>query len=487
MSDLPEYVGGLPNICGAESQIEAAMSARRGQPVFLPESGIDFGGIRSAFAIALHMHQPLIPAGGGNLATADIISNLKHMMDNPGVGDNHNAPVFQWCYKRMGEFIPQLVDEGKQPRVMLEYSGTLLHGLRHMGLNDVFDNLKRITCDHRYRRAVEWLGCPWGHAVAPSTPTQDFRLHVTAWQHHFAAIFGLEALSRVRGFSPAEMALPNHPDTAYEFVKTLKDCGYQWVLVQEHTVERPENGHGPEPKHLPHRLVCRNSRGQEASIIAIIKTQGSDTKLVAQMQPYYEAKGLSRWELAGKQVPPLVTQIADGENGGVMMNEFPPKYFEVMRECSGSSTPAVNVTEYLEYLFSLGLQEKDLPIVQPICQKRIWDRFKAGDGADRLAQVIEQLKKEDHRFHMEGGSWTNNISWVRGYESLLGPMEKGSSLFYDKVLKPGLATSDARFRNALFHLLCSQTSCYLYWGQGIWTDYGREICRRLEAILTHDL
>jgi hypothetical protein len=487
MSELPEYVGALPNICGAEPQIESTLRASRGQPVFKPDSRIDFGGIKSAFATALHMHQPLIPAGGGNLATAEIISNLKHMMDNPGIGDNHNASVFHWCYKRMGDFIPQLVNEGKQPRVMLEYSGTLLHGLRNMGLNDVFDNLKRITCDPRYRSAVEWLGAAWGHPVAPSTPVQDFRLHVTAWQHHFAAIFGLEAMSRVRGFSPAEMALPNHPDTAYEFVKTLKDCGYQWVLVQEHTVERPENGQGPERKHLPHRLVCRNARGEEAAIIAIIKTQGSDTKLVAQMQPYYEAKGLSRWELAGKQVPPLVTQIADGENGGVMMNEFPSKYLEVMRECSGSTTPAMNATEYLEHLFASGIQEKDLPALQPICQKRIWDRFKPGEGPERLAQVIEQLKKEDHRFHMEGGSWTNSISWVKGYESLLGPMERTSSLFYEKVLKPGLPKNDPRFRNALFHLLCSQTSCYRYWGQGIWTDYGREICRRLEAILTHDL
>ncbi len=487
MSDLPEYVGALPNICGAEPQIESSLRASRNQPVFKPDSRIDFGGIKSAFAIALHMHQPLIPAGGGDLATAEIISNLKHMMDNPGIGDNHNASVFHWCYKRIGDFIPQLIDEGKQPRVMLEYSGTLLHGLRNMGLGDVIDNLKRITCDPRYRSAVEWLGCAWGHPVAPSTPVQDFRLHVTAWQHHFAAIFGLEAMSRVRGFSPAEMALPNHPDTAYEFVKTLKDSGYLWVLVQENTVERPENGQGPERKHLPHRLVCRNARGEEAAIIAIIKTQGSDTKLVAQMQPYYEAKGLSRWELAGKQVPPLVTQIADGENGGVMMNEFPSKYLEVMRECSGSSTPAMNGTEYLEHLFASGIQEKDLPALQPICQKRIWDRFKPGEGSERLAQVIEQLKKEDHRFHMEGGSWTNSISWVKGYESLLGPMERTSSLFYEKVLKPGLPKSDPRFRNALFHLLCSQTSCYRYWGQGIWTDYGREICRRLEAILTHDL
>ena len=81
---------------------------------------------------------------------------------------------------------------------------------------------RRITCDAAYWPAVEWLGSAWGHSVAPSTPVQDYRLHVKAWQHHFAAIFGLEALSRVRGFSPAEMALPNHPDVAYEFVRTLR-------------------------------------------------------------------------------------------------------------------------------------------------------------------------------------------------------------------------------------------------------------------------
>ena len=63
------------------------------------------------------------------------------------------------------------------------------------------------------------------------------------------------------------MALPNEPDACYAFINTLKDCGYQWVLVQEHTVERPENGAGLERRHLPHRLVCRNSRGEEASSV----------------------------------------------------------------------------------------------------------------------------------------------------------------------------------------------------------------------------
>jgi hypothetical protein len=358
--------------------------------------------------------------------------------------------------------------------------------MRQMGLHDVFDDLKKITCNPLYRHAVEWLGAPWGHAVAPSTPVQDYRLHVRAWQHHFAAIFGLEALSRVRGFSPSEMALPNHPDVAYEFVKTLKDCGFTWLLVQEHTVEQPATGAGPERKHLPHRLICRNSHGESASIVAIIKTQGSDTKLVGQMQPYYEAKGLSRWAIGGVSVPPLVTQIADGENGGVMMNEFPPKYLEVVGESSGTETPLMNCTEYLEHVFAAGVKEDDLPVLQPLFQKRIWDRFAPGGGPQRLAEVIKDLEREDHRFHMEGGSWTNNISWVSGYESLLGPMEKVSALFYEKVIRAGVSSREHRYRNALFHLMASQTSCYRYWGQGLWTDYGREICRRAEQILLND-
>jgi hypothetical protein len=362
----------------------------------------------------------------------------------------------------------------------------LLHGLRRMGEDQVIEALKGITCNPEYSWAVEWLGMPWGHAVAPSTPVQDYRLHVRAFQHHFAAIFGWEALERVRGFSPSEMALPNHPDVAYEFVRTLVDCGYQWVLVQEHSVQQTSNGRNPERPHVPHRLVCTNSKGETASIIAIVKTQGSDTKLVAQMQPWYEAQGLARVELAGRSIPPLVTQIADGENGGVMMNEFPPKFMEVVRAASGTDVPLMNASEYLEHLLALGITESDLPEVRPLFQDRIWERMQPGDGPQKLAQVIDELKREDGRFHMDGGSWTNDLSWVKGYDNVLGPMEEASALFNQKVLATGTATDDPRYRNALYHLMASQTSCYRYWGQGLWTDYGREICQRVRDIIHFD-
>ena len=164
MSSPGDVVDGLPDVCGA-----ADVPPPPGRPGE-PGSVRSVGDLDAACAVALHMHQPQIPAGGGDLGTAAIISNLQHMMENQHIGDNHNAPVFRWCYKRMGEFVPALIDEGREPRVMLDYSGTLFWGLRQMGADDVFDALRRITCEPRYRRAVEWLGTPWGHAVAPSTP-----------------------------------------------------------------------------------------------------------------------------------------------------------------------------------------------------------------------------------------------------------------------------------------------------------------------------
>jgi hypothetical protein len=482
MTQLSDYVNGIPNLSGAKWPL---IKPGNHQQIFLPESGIDWDNVKSAFAIALHMHQPIIPNPDQPLKEAEEISYLKHMMDHPDVGDNHNASVFRKCYKRMGDYIPELLDNGRQPRVMFDYSGTLLHGMRKMGLDDVFDNLKKITCDPKYRHCVEWLGSAWGHPVAPSTPIQDYRLHVNAWLQFFASIFGTEAVSRIRGFSPAEMALPNHPDVFYEFVKTLKDAGFRWLIVQEHTVEF-EDGGGLQYKHRPHKLIARNSKGEKLSITAIIKTQGSDTKLIGQMQPYYEAKGLGRIELDGKSVPSLVTQISDGENGGVMMNEFPGKYHDVINESSGTQTPAVNVTEYLEYLDSMGVNEDNFPAIQPIMQHLIWEKFEDGAGPERLEEVIKKLEKENGRFHMEGGSWTNNISWVRGYDKILKPMEQASADFNQKVLEKGVEPSEQRYRNALYHLLLTQTSCYRYWGQGQWVDFGRELCRRTEEILKHD-
>ena len=470
-------VDGLPNICGGWDKL--APVALDHQPVYLGRTDIDLNNVQAAFAIALHMHQPTIPAGGHDLGSAALIGHLQYMFEHSDEGDNHNAEVFAWCYRRMGEFIPQLVSEGKSPRIMLDYSGNLLWGLEQMGRRDIIDQLAGITCDDRYNRCVEWLGTMWSHAVVSSTPPGDVALHVRAWQEHFASLFGRDALARVRGFSPPEMHLPNDPDVAYSYVKTLVDHGYTWLLVQEHSVENLD-GTGICRPHLPHRLVTRNSNGDTVSITALVKTQGSDNKLVAQMQPLAEAHTLSRQELGGVSIPPLVTQIGDGENGGVMMNEFPPGYLGGVRGLGCEGVVMLNGTEYLELIEAAGAKPDDYIPIQPIHQHAIWSRLE-GNGREAVDRAAEAAAKEVQGFHLAGGSWTNNISWVEGYDGVLDPMNRLSANFNQKYAPAPCAEPDTcspAYRNALLYLLLSQTSCFRYWGQGRWTDYAKEICRR---------
>ncbi|BAU04259.1 glycosyl hydrolase family 57 [Fischerella sp. NIES-3754] len=485
---LTELRSGLPNICGWEAAIQSIV--KQEEPVYLNTTNLKLENITAGFACALHMHQPSIPAG----INGEIISNIQYMFEHPYDGDNHNAGAFAWCYSRMGEFIPQLISQGCNPRIMLDYSGNLLWGLRQMGRDDIFNNLKRITSDPQYQPYVEWLGTMWSHAVVPSTPIPDIKLHIQAWQHQFAAIFGYDALKRVKGFSPPEMHLPNHPDTLFEYIKALKECGYRWLMVQEHSLERLDgSGLKHEDKYIPNRLLARNSHGETISITALIKTQGSDTKLVAQMQPYFEAKGKNKQQIGNVTVPSLVTQIADGENGGVMMNEYPRDFFRVYHEIRDAGNNyagvvALNGTEYLELIAAAGVNCGDYPTCQAVHQHKIWQRVDPDNATpEAVEKVIAELKATDHQFHMDGASWTNNLSWVEGYENVLDPMKKLSVMFHEKydslVQQDPLVTQRPDYQEALLYNLLLQTSCFRYWGQGTWTDYAREIYRRGEAML----
>jgi hypothetical protein len=477
---------GLPNICGSEAEIAAIVNHT--DPVFSPVTNLTLDSIQAGFACALHMHQPTIPAG----ANGELICNLQHMFEHSGEGDNHNASVFAWCYSRMGDFIPELVANGCNPRIMLDYSGNLLWGLEQMGHQHVLDKLKGITCDRRYYPHVEWLGTMWSHAVASSTPIPDLKLHIQAWQHYFAALFGVEALRRVKGFSPPEMHMPNHPDTLYEYIKALKECGYRWLLVQEHSVENLDgSGLSQDQKYLPNQLVARNSHGQTISITALIKTQGSDTKLVAQMQPYHEAKGRGRQQLGPVSVPSLVSQIADGENGGVMMNEFPRDFQPVWHQIRDEPSPRVvgmNGTEYLELIEAAGAKPADYPQIQAIRQHRIWQKVDPNQATpEAVERAIQELKQEDPQFSMDGASWTNNLSWVQGYEDVLEPMNRLSAMFhakFDPLVQQNSGTTQQRdYQEALLYNLLVQTSCFRYWGQGTWTDYAKELYRRGETLV----
>ena len=467
-----------PPISGREQDVAALMLKPRQA---WSTSAIKFEQLRSGFACALHMHQPTVPAGAGNT----LISHLQYMLDHPNEGDNHNAEPFAHCYRRLAELLPELINEGCAPRIMLDYSGNLLWGIEQMGRRDIGDALHYLACDPLMQEHVEWLGTFWSHAVAPSTPIPDLKLQISAWQQQFEACFGRAALERVKGFSPPEMALPNHPDTLFEFVKALKDAGYQWLLVQEHSVERIDGSPLQRDQcFVPNRLVARNSKGEETCITALIKTQGSDTKLVGQMQPYYEALGCDRQQLGEVDVPSLVSQIADGENGGVMMNEFPEAFRQANRQIrdNPNGTVAINGSEYIEALERSGVNPSHFPTIQAVQQHRLWRE--AGDNAtaDGIQSAINRLSAADAGFNMEGASWTNNLSWVEGYANVLGPMNQLSAqfhaLFDQTVDRDSSITCTQAYQESLLHVLLLETSCFRYWGQGAWTDYAHEIHRR---------
>jgi hypothetical protein len=477
---IPDVIEGLPSISGWEKDAGGPSKA----PVYLGRTPMRLDRIQAAFGVALHMHQPLI-LDDGPIGTAPVKGNLQYMMERQHVHGCHDAPVYLSCYSRIADFVREIVDAGRHPRVMLDYSGELLYGLRQMGRGDVLDNLKSVTLNDRYRTSVEWLGTMWGHAVVPSTPVPDVELHIRAWRQHFAAIFGWEALSRVRGFSLPEMNLPNHPDVAYNLVTALRSAGYDWVMLQEHTVEELD-GKGLRERHLPRRLMAKNSKGQTATITALIKTQGSDTKLVGHMQPLSEARSLSPRTRNGKPIPPMVTQISDGENGGVMMNEFPGHFKGVWHGLGTEGVVGLNGTEYLELVRAAGFSEETDEPIQPLHQHALWTRVGKDVTPERVAKGIEEAKKADHRFHMDGGSWTNDLSWVKGYESVLHPIQSLSARFHQTMGRKKVDTQSPSYRNALFHLLMAETSCFRYWGEGRYTEYARELCRRGEAILNND-
>ena len=476
----------LPAIAGYEAEILALV--QQANPAVLTHSNLKLEQFQSAFACALHMHQPTIPAG----ANGELISHLQYMLEHSEEGDNHNAEPFAHCYKRLADIIPQLIEEGCNPRIMLDYSGNLLWGVEQMGRVDILEALKRLACDPTLQPHVEWLGTFWSHAVAPSTPIPDLKLQILAWQHQFAAMFGRQALQRVKGFSPPEMHLPNHPDTLYELVKALRDCGYRWLLVQENSVENFDGSclrHAQ--KYGPNQLVARNSRGETVSIVALIKTQGSDTKLVGQMQPYHEALGLGRQSLAGKSIPSLVSQIADGENGGVMMNEFPAAFIQAHQTIASQvdpvSTVALNGTEYLELLEAAGVEASDYPKIQAIQQHKLWHNTDSPINPESIEAAISNLKETDPSFSMDGASWTNNLSWIKGYENVLEPINSLSAKFHQLfdplVTKDAAITHTPHYQEALLYLLLLETSCFRYWGQGTWTNYANEIHRRGEAMI----
>ena len=115
--------------------------------------------------------------------------------------------------------------------------------------------------------------------------------------------------------------------------------------------------------------------------------------------------------------------------------------------------------------------------VQPIFQHRIWELV-VSYSKKEVDRAIDELHRKDPNFVLDKGSWTNDRSWIRGYEDVLSPMNKLSVAFHKKFDKKKINKKNKKYKEALLYLLLSQTSDFRYWGVGIWTEYAKEIIRR---------
>ena len=144
---------------------------------------------------------------------------------------------------------------------------------------------------------------------------------------------------------------------------------------------------------------------------------------------------------------------------------------------------------YLELLTAAGVNPDDYPTCQAVGQHKIWQRVAPDEATpEAVAAAIRELQATDHQFHMDGASWTNNLSWVKGYENVLEPMNQLSADFHAKfdylLQQDSSVTKNPNYQEALLYNLLVQTSCFRYWGQGTWTDYARELYRRGEALVS---
>jgi hypothetical protein len=201
------------------------------------------------------------------------------------------------------------------------------------------------------------------------------------------------------------------------------------------------------------------------------------------MQPFGEARSLDRQPFGGHAVPPYALQIGDGENGGVMMNEFPSAYERAFEQLGAGGVVAMNGTEYLEAMGALGVDARAFPPVQPVSQHRIWGEV-AAPGPGAADRAIARLRQRDPSFNLDRASWTSDRSWVDGYSDVMDPVLRLSVRFHERWDPAGdQAGGQPAYALSLLYLLLSQTSCFRYWGHGFWTDTAQEICRRgLESL-----
>ena len=248
------------------------------------------------------------------------------MLEHQHIHGNHDAPVFACCYTRIADFIRELVDAGRHPRVMLDYSGELLFGLRQMGRGDMLDNLKSITLETGTGHTSNgWAPCggtpssrprrcpTWSFTSAPGSTTSPPSSAGTRWARPgFLAARDAPAEPSRRRYATSGRC--GNAATTGWWCRSTRSRSWTAMACASATCRsgswREQRGRGGVDHGADQDAGLRHqARRPDAAVL--------------------RGAGPAPARPRGRRVPPIVTQISDGENGGVMMNEFPGNFRQV--------------------------------------------------------------------------------------------------------------------------------------------------------------
>lgn len=385
----------------------------------------------AVFVPWLHFHQPPI------WVEETLTGNLEKMLNGPENSEERwNAQWFAQAYKNPARYIEILRKEGHSPRIMVDYSGVLLEELNKLStglfnhiyvdgeaIGNVIELWRYIL--NEYPDSVEFAGTAYSHCYFPATPERDHEAQIMQWRKVFADLFGEKALTKVRGFWPPEMGMTGDPAEALRFIRLLKKCGYEWLILPRSAIEHPENWSVPALENRVHWLTVEY-QGETEQILCVIR----DTDMGIRQQSGQNVDGCINdiryrgKELQSEKIPPLIVPTSDGENGNVMMFEyFLNSYAPLFRNSQFWQDIAfMNVSEYID---------KYLP---------------------KVATTEVRLKPT-------GGSWIGgHQSWNEGdrRQQVLAAIEQLSQTYANKAEKDKMPM-----------LLC-ETSCYVYWNSEFW-------------------
>lgn len=417
----------------------------------------------AVFVPWLHMHQPPIWVGEGS--SARLTGNLAKMLAGPENSEERwNAGWFARAYVNPARYVLNLAERGLAPRLMLDYSGVLLEELARLSsdgtfagtwvqdeaLGDVVGLLRQALTD--YPEAIEVAGTAYSHCYFPATPERDHEAQIREWQRVYSELFGEAALGRVRGFWLPEMGMMSDGEGALRFVRLLKKCGYEWLILPAAALALPTDSRREQLENQVHRLVIEVG-GEREEICCVVR----DTEMGIRQQSGQTAEGCidgtrHRGEAlrgTGASLPALVVPTSDGENGNVMMFEYFSQGFAPLFERRGEwpDIAFLTVSEYID---------RYLP-----------------DGPTSTV-----------RLKAEGGSWIGgHQSWQAGTrrQQILAGVEQLSfdlAQLRSQKLPPAQALAVAE--RAL--LLC-ETSCFVYWDSDFWAEQALQCLRWARATL----